>query len=122
MAKLPPPVFFQQPETVTSPTLPPPLDATPEPLPPSAPINISPASLPNAHRLHAYSVQLIATGGNGPYSFALTSGNLPVNVFLSSAGLIHGTPSQLHQFVFSITVTDISGVTSTQAFQLQVVE
>jgi hypothetical protein len=40
----------------------------------------------------AYSAQLSGAGGITPYTWAVTSGNLPAGLSLSSAGLITGTP------------------------------
>jgi hypothetical protein len=67
-----------------------------------------------------YNVQLAATGGASPYSFAVTSGVLPTGLSLSAAGVLSGTPSLIGQYPVVITVTDANGftVSSTVAFRV----
>src|SRR6202035_235004 len=49
-----------------------------------------------------------ASGGTGPYTFAVTSGSLPTGLVLSSTGAITGTPATGGTFNFTITATDTS--------------
>lgn len=56
-------------------------------------ISITPTVLPDATQNSAYSQQLTATGGAGPFSYALQSGSLPTGITLSGSGLISGTPT-----------------------------
>ncbi len=52
-------------------------------------------------------VTFTTTGGSGSYSYAVTSGNLPAGLTLSSnTGVITGTPTQTGSFSFTITATD----------------
>jgi hypothetical protein len=75
----------------------------------SAGLNVSTASLPSATRGVPYSVNLAASGGTEPYSWAVTSGTLPNGLTLSTAGLISGTPSKkVAASTFTVTVTDSS--------------
>jgi hypothetical protein len=55
-------------------------------------ITITPTTLPDASGGNAYSQQLTASGGTGPYTYTLLSGTLPTGLSLSSSGLITGTP------------------------------
>ena len=48
--------------------------------------------LPSAEETRPYSVTLTATGGTGPYRWALTRGTLPAGFALSAAGVLSGTP------------------------------
>lgn len=55
-------------------------------------ITITTTSLPTARSGTAYSAQLQQSGATSP-SWALSSGSLPSGMFLSSSGLISGTPN-----------------------------
>src|SRR5262249_42421981 len=63
-------------------------------------------------------------GGTAPYSFLLTSGNLPPGITLSSDGVISGTPTARGVFTFTIQTTDSSTGTGpfnfSQSFNLNV--
>jgi hypothetical protein len=70
----------------------------------------------------AYSQQLKVTGGTAPYTFALSSGSLPVGLELvSGTGLIFGTPTAVGTSTFSLCATDSDGLTSTQTFRIAMV-
>jgi hypothetical protein len=56
-----------------------------------------------------YSQQLAATGGTGPYTFAVSSGTLPAGLTLSSSGLLSGTPTTAGSPSLNITATDANG-------------
>ena len=70
---------------------------------------------------------LAATGGNGTYTWSLSSGALPTGLSLSAAGVISGTVgSAVTPGTFNFTVTASSGsapyaVTSNQAFSIVIV-
>ena len=67
-------------------TQPPPLDP---------PLSIVTSSLPNGLVGRAYSTTLVAKGGHGALSWALTAGGLPAGLTLESAtGVISGTPGE----------------------------
>ena len=65
----------------------------------------------------AYTGQsVIATGGSGSYTYAVTSGALPTGLSLSPAGAISGTPTATGLFNFAVTATDTaSSCTGTSA-------
>jgi hypothetical protein len=67
-----------------------------------------------------YSQTLAAAGGTTPYAWSLASGALPAGVFLSSAGVISGTPSATGDFSFTAEVTDADADTATQALSLAI--
>jgi Bacterial Ig-like domain (group 3)/MBG domain (YGX type)/Putative Ig domain/NHL repeat len=83
-------------------------------------IIVSPSTLTAATVGSNYSVNLTASGGTGPYTFSLTSGALPVGISLGSSGTISGTPAAGGMFSFSITATDSTSTSSSQAFSLVV--
>ena len=78
-------------------------------------INFAATTLANGTIGTAYSRQLTtATGGTGPYTYAVSTGSaLPTGLTLSSAGLLGGMPAQAGNYTFSITVTDSRGCTAT---------
>ncbi len=83
--------------------------ATCTPVIPCPIITVNPATLPNGAVGTAYSATISATGGVGPYTFAVTSGALPTGLLLNGAtGAISGTPTTVGTFNFTITATDTS--------------
>jgi hypothetical protein len=73
----------------------------------AAPLSLS-GSFPDGFVGAPYSAALQATGGTGPYNFALASGTLPAGLSLAANGAIAGTPSTAGTSTFSISVTDSS--------------
>lgn len=67
---------------------------------------VTPSSLPSGTVDSPYNVQLSATGGVGPYTFAVSGGVLPAGITLSTGGLLSGTPTATGNFPIDITVTD----------------
>ena len=62
-----------------------------------------------------------ATGGSGPYTWALVSGALPAGVVLDATrGTIAGTPQTAGAFAFGVTATDSEGRVTTSAAALTV--
>lgn len=72
------------------------------------PVSVSPGSLPGGTVAAAYSQTFTGSGGTGPYTFAVTAGTLPVNMMVSSGGVLSGTPTGGGSFNFTITATDSS--------------
>ncbi|TIQ37119.1 MAG: autotransporter domain-containing protein [Mesorhizobium sp.] len=72
---------------------------------------LSPATIPSGTAGTAYSQAVTASGGNAPYSFAVTAGSLPAGLSLSSTGTLSGTPSVAGSFNFTVTATDSTGGT-----------
>jgi len=72
------------------------------------PVTVSPATVPNGTVAAAYSQTLSASGGVGPYSFAVTAGALPAGLTLSPGGVLSGTPTAGGTFTFTATATDNS--------------
>ncbi len=85
-----------------------------------AALTVTTSSLPSGTIGTAYSSQLTASGGTGPFSWAITSGTLPAGLTLSSAGLVSGTPTAAGSSTFIVQVTDASSRTATKALTLQV--
>jgi len=96
---------------------------------------ITNTSLPNAATGALYSVALNGAGGTPPYIWATgqaqgacASGSVrlvgsDIGLCLNAAtGLISGTPTTANVYNFTVTLTDINGVTASQAFTLNVID
>jgi hypothetical protein len=65
---------------------------------------------------------LIAANGTRPYSWAITSGNLPPGVILNASGSLSGSPAAIGIFRFRLQVTDASTATAQRDFVLRIVD
>lgn len=85
----------------------------------ASPVTLVGQVLQNAVVGTAYSETIMASGGSGGYTYAVTSGSLPTGLSLSSGGVISGTPSgSPGTSTFTITATDSSGNTGSQSFSI----
>jgi hypothetical protein len=73
-------------------------------------VNTTYSFLPYGKVGTAYAVQLGASGGTPPYSWALQGGSLPPGLALSPAGAITGTPTAAGDFEFSVVIRDSADV------------
>jgi len=90
--------------------------------PGSSPLSITTTSLAGGEVGIAYSQTLAATGGTTPYTWAISSGNLPSGLSLNaSSGAITGTPSASGTSSFTARVTDNVGATATKALSIVIV-
>jgi hypothetical protein len=70
-------------------------------------LSITTASLPSGKVDVSYSATLTATGGLSPYTWRITSGNLPSGLTLNAgSGVISGTPKTAGAFNFTAQVSD----------------
>jgi len=74
--------------------------------------------LPNALTSAAYTQALAATGGTGPYTWAVTGGSLPPGITLGTNGTFSGTATAVGSYSFTATVTDNVGHTASRTFAL----
>lgn len=72
------------------------------------PITVNPASLPNGTVALPYNQLLNASGGVGPHQFAVTVGQLPSGLTLSTGGLLSGTPTAGGSVTITVAATDSS--------------
>lgn len=87
----------------------------------AASLTVTPTTLPDGLAGVSWSQQLQASGGQGGYSFAVTSGLLPQGLTLTPAGLIGGKPTTAGTFAFTITATDGFGNTGIAALSITIV-
>src|SRR5258708_5492550 len=67
----------------------------------------------------SYNVTLTVGGGTAPYTFAISSGQLPTGITLSTTtGTISGTPTAAGTSNFGINFTDSQNVAGSQTFQI----
>ena len=67
-----------------------------------------------------YSQTITANGGTAPYSFAVSSGNLPPGLSLSSGGVLAGIPTMNSGFSFIVNATDANGCTGSSNYSMNV--
>jgi large repetitive protein len=84
------------------------------------PVAVAAISLPKATQGRVYAAQLVATGGDGVYTWDLESGTLPAGIALGSVGGLTGTPEEAGVFTFTARVTDRGDRTATGVLTLTV--
>jgi uncharacterized protein YhjY with autotransporter beta-barrel domain len=83
-------------------------------------LTVLPATLPNGTQNAAYSQTVTASGGTGPYTFAVTSGALPAGLSLDSAGNLTGTPTGSGPSTFTVTATDSASNTGSRSYTVNI--
>jgi hypothetical protein len=82
-------------------------------------ITLSPATLPDGTVGTAYAGgPVTASGGTGPYTFAVTLGTFPTGLNLAADGTITGTPTAAGTFSFTVTATDAVACSGSLAYQI----
>ena len=74
-----------------------------------ASLTLSPPSLPTGYQGVAYSQTVSASGGTAPYTFSVSSGQVPPGLSFSSSGVLSGTPIALGSYGFIAQATDVNG-------------
>lgn len=84
-------------------------------------ITLNPATIPAATLNTAYTTTLTASGGTGPYDFAVSLGSLPPDVNLNPAtGELSGKPSVAGTYSFTIMAVDSNRCNGTRAYSIVV--
>lgn len=86
----------------------------------SANLRILTTSLVPAVQRVSYTAALEAAGGTPPYSWQVTSGNLPAGLTLSPSGQLSGTPGAAGSFPLVVEVRDANGIAATANLTLSV--
>lgn len=87
----------------------------------NSPPSVTTTSLPDAIAGTFYSFALQASGGTAAYTWTISTGTLPSWAQLDSAsGIIWGMPDAEGTTNFSVTVTDVKGLTGAQDLSLKV--
>lgn len=84
------------------------------------PINLSPTAMATGKVGTAYNQTLTASGGVGPYDFAVTFGVLPAGLTLGEDGVLAGTPTASGTANFIVRATDAMGCIGTRTYALTV--
>jgi hypothetical protein len=91
---------------------------------PPLPLVITSPTSPPATVGSSYFTNLFANGGCQPYTWSITAGQLPPGLALTTGSnggtTISGTPTATGTFTFTETVTDSSGVHTSQQFSITV--
>ena len=78
----------------------------------SAQLTFSPSVIPpppgTTHEAYGRYTFISPIGGNAPFTWGVTTGQLPAGMSLSSGGLLSGTPLTAGTFQFTVAVTDSS--------------
>jgi CSLREA domain-containing protein len=83
---------------------------------------VSPATLPTGEVGSPYNQTISASGPPGRFSFAVTTGTLPTGLGLSSGGTLSGTPTAAGTFMFTVTATNSTNESGSQAYTLTVAQ
>lgn len=83
-------------------------------------LTVNPATLANGALATPYSQTVTATGGTGPYTFAVSAGSLPTGLSLASNGNITGTPTVAGPFTFTVRAIDSVNNTGTRSYTVNV--
>lgn len=84
-----------------------------------APVEIRTETLPGASTGVPYRQQINVQGGRAPYAFRFL-GSLPPGVTLSTEGLVAGTPTTAGSYLFTVQVTDVSGMSASKTYTVAV--
>lgn len=84
------------------------------------PLTVAGGSLSDGSLAVPYSQTVSASGGAGPYTFAVAGGALPDGLALSASGRLFGTPSKAGSFAFSVRATDSTGAAGVGSFSLNI--
>jgi trimeric autotransporter adhesin len=75
---------------------------------PAAPTKLTNGAPPAGTAGTAYSFTFTADGTPAP-TFSVTAGSLPPGLLLDASGLLHGTPTEVGSFPFSVTASNVAG-------------
>lgn len=80
------------------------------------PVAIGTSRLPAMTLDSTYTAALTATGGMAPYTWSISSGELPGGLDLSSTGNLSGTPTTTGSFTFTVQIVDFEGRSTNRTY------
>lgn len=84
-------------------------------------IAVAPTTIAGGVKNAPYSTTFSASGGTGPYTFAVTTGTLPTGLTLNGGtGVLSGTPTTAGTYSFTIRATDSLSATDSRAYTVYV--
>ncbi|MBV0913820.1 Ig domain-containing protein [Anianabacter salinae] len=108
--------------TPATPGIPPVATADPAPQPPQILIVLTPRSLRDGRQRIDYGREVLAaSGGTGPYSFAVSQGGLPTGLTLTPDGALSGTPLADGKFGFTVAARDAQGNIGQQPYTVAII-
>ena len=88
---------------------------------PARPLEITTSNLlPNGSVGVNYNYSFTANGGNPPFFWFHSEGDLPEGINVDSTGFLNGTPTQAGSYTFTIGVTDSEADFASKEFTLQI--
>ncbi|TVP43885.1 MAG: hypothetical protein EA350_12770 [Gemmatimonadales bacterium] len=84
------------------------------------PVGVAEITLPTVTQGRVYATQLVATGGDGVYTWGLAGGVLPAGISLGPAGNLTGTSGEAGTFTFTARVVDRGNRSATRTLTLRV--
>ncbi len=88
--------------------------------PPCAPITLEPGALPTVTLYVAYTANLTANGGQTPYTFRVTGGELPPGITFSAQGEFGSGAQQAGNYTFTVTASDALGCEGSRTYTMNV--
>ncbi len=88
-------------------------------------LTVTTTGLPTGFTGQLYTGQLVASGGEPPYSWTITSGTLPPGLTMSSAGTLTGIPAGTdsgNNYPITVKVTDQFNATATKSLSISVLQ
>jgi hypothetical protein len=92
------------------------------PVAPAAALSVTTSSVASGTTGLPYTASLAASGGQAPYTWKLTSGQLPPGLSLSSSGSVSGVPLADGTDPFTVSVSDSASGTASAALSITVIE
>ena len=87
----------------------------------AAALTLNPSALPNGMQGVAYSQTVTASGGNGAYTYTISSGALPAGLTLNAGtGVISGTPTGSGTSTFTVHALDSDGNAGARSYTVNI--
>ncbi|MDI6767700.1 MAG: putative Ig domain-containing protein [Bacteroidota bacterium] len=81
-------------------------------------LSLSPITLPDGTVGTPYNQAISTNCGTAPFTYTISSGDLPNGLILAPSGVLSGTPNTVGDYNFTITSTDFEGITGSQSYSM----